>query len=90
MARQKTSKAEKKRIAAAELLGPGADVRTYVSGVGHARFTPTLGGLIGGFAVVSVFSVAVLHVFLIPGVVLVFAAYRMIRPAAASRWDPTR
>ena len=78
-----SEKNRSKAAARAEaLLPPGTHLRSYVVGRAHARVTAGVGVVLGVFGVVFV-GALLLGRILIPGGLLVFLVFNMIRPPRA-------
>ena len=66
--------------AALRCLGPGVDVLAFGNGTGHARMTKGLVGLLAAFAALFGLTLALLHVVLIPGALLLLVGIGLVRP----------
>ena len=75
------SKRQRKKLEAARrVTEAGPEILAYGTGTGQARLSKGLIGLVGGFAVLFLVLLVLVHVVLIPGVVLVVVAIGLIRP----------
>jgi hypothetical protein len=63
-----------------KLLGPGTDVLTFAFGRAHTRMTNGAWALIAIFGTAFVIVLVALKTVLIPGVLLIWILYNMIRP----------
>jgi hypothetical protein len=63
-----------------KLLGPETDVSAFAYGRGHARMTNGAWSLIAIFGTAFVIVLVALKTILVPGVILVWALYGMVRP----------
>ncbi len=75
------SRREGKKLASARsVAGPSVDVVAYGSGIGHSRATAALVLLGLGYGAVLLTLLVVVGRFLLPGVLLLLAAYYLVRP----------
>jgi hypothetical protein len=75
-----TRQQQRGQDAVRKLLGPGTEVLTFAFGRSHARMTNGAWVLIAIFGSAFVIVLVALKTILIPGVLLIWILYNMIRP----------